>query len=496
MIQNNHYHRFPPKGNSRDDGGYDDADENARYNTPTSPGHSRSRRHSQHYADYSDGGSRSRFASLSRSRTESSAKRSRKTSTSTARDLVRALVHEKLEADSGAEVQLARAYDIIKEESRRAAEAERAALEATQRLKALAISRATAAKEASRAQAELRAYKLQLENAQRQLQDANAIAAASDQERARAEQASRKLKHAVEKLRLSEYMRRAREEGRREGLLESRGVVPPTRSSALVSVPAIEDGDDEPLPQTPVSNIPLPVPPPDYPPIVSRRAQTPASAHRGSQGVRTPVPDVIRQGATPPRRQSQAPSHSVPPSASIPILHRRAETPGSSQRPPVYDDFDPVPEARDLHINSIPDHIIIRSPVPVRASSPTEPTHFSQPPHQPRPRSSQASHPYIHQRPQPPRHARHYSIDDPAARASASASRIYSHYSTSSDSTISDTTAQRPPSRTLRLREDLPRQETVSPAIAVSVVVTKSLKDYTSPSFRGIRSSCWPIFSQ
>ena len=163
------------------------------------------------------------------------AKRSRKTSTSTARDLVRALVHEKLEADSGAEVQLARAYDIIKEESRRAAEAERAALEATQRLKALAISRATAAKEASRAQAELRAYKLQLENAQRQLQDANAIAAASDQERARAEQASRKLKHAVEKLRLSEYMRRAREEGRREGLLESRGVVPPTRSSALPS---------------------------------------------------------------------------------------------------------------------------------------------------------------------------------------------------------------------------------------------------------------------
>ncbi|KAL5536177.1 hypothetical protein ACEPAF_4282 [Sanghuangporus sanghuang] len=459
-------HRFPPKLDDRgdDDGGYDD-DDDVIY-TSSGGRHPYSRPRPQHYADYSDTGSKSRPTSLSHSRTTSSAKRSRKTSASTARDLVRALLHEKLEADTSTDVQLARAYDIIKEESRRAAEAERAALETSQRLKALALSRASAQKDASRAQSELRAYKLQLENAQRQLQEANTIVAASDAERARAEQAARKLKHAVEKLRLNDLMRRAREEGRREGLLESRGAVPPTRSNPFSSVPITEDDNDDVLPQTPVSNVPLPVPPPDYPPIVRRReptptfrrAQTPMSALRGSQGTRTPVPDVIRQSATPPSRRSQTPSHPVLPPASIP-----------NRRPFVYNEFDPVPENRDLHINPVPDHIIIRSPDPVRSSSPAPPTPFSQP--QTRPVSSQANHPHstfdsqIHHqpRPQPPRHARHYSIDDPAARASASASRIYSHYSTSTDSSASEAPAQRPPSRILRHREGLPQQETIVP---------------------------------
>ncbi|KAL5494545.1 hypothetical protein ACEPAI_6 [Sanghuangporus weigelae] len=464
--------RFPPKPGNRggDDGDYDDDDDDVLY-TSSGGGRSYSRPRPQHYADYSDIGSRSRPASLSHSRTTSSEKRSRKTSASTARDLVRALLHEKLEADTSTDVQLARAYDIIKEESRRAAEAERAALETSQRLKALALSRASAQKDASRAQSELRAYKLQLENAQRQLQEANAMAAASDVERARAEQAARKLKNSVEKLRLNDLMRRAREEGRREGLLESRGAVPPTRSNPF-SVPITEDDDDDVLLQTPVSNVPLPVPPPDHPPIVSRReptptfrrAQTPMSALRGSQGTRTPVPDVIRQSATPASRRSQTPSHPVLPPASIP-----------NRRPLVYNEFDPIPENRDLHIKPVPDHIIIRSPDPVRASSPAPPTPFLQP--QPRPASSHADHPrptfgsQIHQqpRPQPPRHARHYSIDDPAARASASASRIYSHYSTSTDSSTGEAPAQRPSSRILRHREDLPQQETIVPRPSTTV---------------------------
>ena len=90
----------------RDADGYNDNADDARY-TSTSAGHSCLHRCSQHYANHLYGGSRSRFASLSRPHIESSTKRSRKASTPTAPDLVRAVVHEKLEADSGAEVQLA-----------------------------------------------------------------------------------------------------------------------------------------------------------------------------------------------------------------------------------------------------------------------------------------------------------------------------------------------------------------------------------------------------
>ena len=99
VIQNNQCHRFPLKGDSRDDNRYADEDEDPRY-TSTSAGHSRLRRRSQLYADHSDGGSKSCFAGMSCSCTKFLARRSRKAFTSAARDFVRAVIHDKLEADS------------------------------------------------------------------------------------------------------------------------------------------------------------------------------------------------------------------------------------------------------------------------------------------------------------------------------------------------------------------------------------------------------------
>ncbi|EJC98553.1 uncharacterized protein FOMMEDRAFT_148994 [Fomitiporia mediterranea MF3/22] len=468
------YHHFPGK--------FTEDDPNSGYfSSATAPGRSQ-----QHYAEDSDPKSRV-FTGAGRSRTaSSSAKRSRKTSSSTARELVRALINERLEADTTGEVQLARAYDIIKTESRRAADAERIALESTERLKGLAIARAREQKDAVRAQAELRAYKMQLDNAQKQLEEANAIVAASDAERMKAEHAVTRMKRTVEKFREGELARRAREqgfrEGRREALWSIGADVPPVHSThSRTRGPIYEDDDDDEVPHTPTSNVPLPVPPPESVPIMSRRAATPTIRRSTpiQQDWRTaPIPEVIRQEMTPPSRRASTPGWGlpVPPPASIPTLPRRGETPrpnsrrsgtpGPRQAPPPleYDDFEPVPDPRAQHPE--PDHIIIRSPVPVRPE-PETPTGVPAQVYPTRPASSQATrppphagHPQGHHPHDPRRHPRHHSMGDPAALATASADRIYSQYATSSESSSSE--PRRPPSRGMR-RHGLPQQEIIVP---------------------------------
>lgn len=419
------------------------ADDQQRYSLP-----------GQHYVT-SDSEPKSQSHSSKRTRTTSSARRSRKSS-SAARDLVRALLIEKIDADDSTQAQLARAYDILRAESQRAANAERLALETAERLKGVSSARAQALQDAARAQAELRAYKLQFENAQQQLRTANDLVAQSDVEREQAVQTVARMKRAVEKYKAGELRRRAMEQGRLEGREEAFRDMGFRYSRDRERGPLVEDDDMAPL--TPSDSTMLPIPPPEPVPLASRRraeslsrmqtprVQTPIQSRpaRQSQIVQNqPMPNFIRRNTTPVNDRSQTPWRPVPPPATTAV-----RPPQGPATPPEYmhgdEEIEDTLYDRDREMNGSPDHIIIRSPVPTHPTHPPplQPQLQTRPP---RPPSSHGSRPTHISYPASQRHARHQSIDIPAALASESARRIYSQVSSSSSDTFEPVDPPEPP---------------------------------------------------
>lgn len=385
--------------------------------------------------------------SSKRTRTTSSARRSRKSSTA-ARDLVRALLLEKIDADDATQSQLQRAYDILRNESKRAADAERLALETAQRLKGVSSARAQALQEAAKAQAELRAYKLQFENAQQQLRTANELMAQTDAERDHAIQSVARMKKAVAKYREGELRRRAIEQGRLEGREEALRDMGARYSRMRDRGTFVEDDD---VLRTPTDVTMLPMPPPERVPIVVRRraeslsrVQTPRTTtpvqSRQIRHSQVEQPNIVRRNtSTPVQDRSQTPWRSIPSPATAAVRQ-----PSNAGTPPAYahrdEEIENTQYDRAHRMNDIPDHIIIRSPVPTRPVETQTPlqAQFQRVP--PRPPSSQASRPTNVSYPPSQRQGNGHAHVPPhilaAQRAAESAGRIYSQVSSSSSETF------------------------------------------------------------
>ncbi|KAI5120567.1 hypothetical protein M0805_002517 [Coniferiporia weirii] len=432
---------------------------------------------------YSDSELKSRTTSRSR---VSSGRRSRKNSSSS-RELVRILIEEKADAER-LQTQLERAYGVLRAESQRAVDAERAAIETAEKLKGTHRAHLASQQEAARLQAELRLYKLQFENAQSQLRRANDMISQSDLDLQRAESAMEKMRMTTHKIKGAELARRAREEGWRQGREEvlrelmvnepappvPRGLRGEDRPPLVEEDDDVEEEEEEPLHQAASREVPQP--------------QQYQATH-----VRAPESD----GTAP---------LPVPPPASVPIMPRgpvrRSNPRQSAMAPPFHQDTQediyyqqmPPNAAHDMIMpdsRPIPDHIIVRSPLPVSASVPdvvniTAPRPSSS--HAMRPMSraamlaqrdrgpySQSAHFNPHPRhPQQPLHshihARSHSVDVPPALPD----QVYPQSYSSSTSSDDHEFPMRSDSRTPRQKrghtqgtgvqfDSLPQQEVIVP---------------------------------
>ncbi|THH06828.1 hypothetical protein EW145_g3812 [Phellinidium pouzarii] len=407
---------------------------------------------------YSDSEPKSRFTGRSRT---SSGRRSRKTSSSS-RELVRVLLEEKKDAER-MHVQLEHAYGILRAESQRAADAERTAIETAERLKGLHRARLAAQQETARLQAELRMYKIQYDKAQSQLLHANDMISQSDLERDKAERAMEKMRRAVDKFKGTELARRAREEGWRQGREE---VMRERKVDAFTQPVARRyRGEDRPL-------------------LVEDDGEI---VEDGIEGGRGPFQQTLNRSIPQPRQLQAAPMRApdsvsdtaplpVPPPASVPVIPRnfarnfvpRQSVPMPVPRqiietrsPPVLARNMPMPDPQRF-----PDHIVVRSPLPIPASIPrfveAEPTHPSssythrplsraaalpQRDSQRYPSHSNSNSQHFSQPSRNHNHARDQSVDIPVNSASASANRIYSQTYESPSSSDSNEFEIRPDSR-------------------------------------------------
>ena len=112
------------------------------------------------------------------------------------------------------------ALDRLDSETRRAQEAERRALELAQRFKLVNEARVSSLQENERVHAELRMYKVQLENAQREILRGSDLLKDIEAQRDSAEAAAARARSTARKLKEEQLMMRAREEGRKEGYQE------------------------------------------------------------------------------------------------------------------------------------------------------------------------------------------------------------------------------------------------------------------------------------
>ncbi|KIM86721.1 hypothetical protein PILCRDRAFT_4615 [Piloderma croceum F 1598] len=133
------------------------------------------------------------------------------------RDLIKALINEEYESKQTRRV-LSKAYDQFRNETCRATEAEGWALEAAQRYRSLNESKILAQREAVKVKEELRLYKLQLENAQKEIDKAQDILRAVEEQRDDADAA--RARDTARRLNEAQLVEQAREEGRRLGFEE------------------------------------------------------------------------------------------------------------------------------------------------------------------------------------------------------------------------------------------------------------------------------------
>ena len=135
------------------------------------------------------------------------------------RDFFKYLVEEGNEAKKLRKV-LRGALERLDGETRRAQEAERRALELAQRFKIVNEARLTAQQELDRVHAELRLYKVQLDNAQREIHRGSELLKDIETQRDNAEAAAARARSTARRLKEQQLMMQAREEGRKEGYQE------------------------------------------------------------------------------------------------------------------------------------------------------------------------------------------------------------------------------------------------------------------------------------
>lgn len=197
---------------------------------------------------------------------------------------VKYLVDETREARKLRKV-LHAALDRLDSETRRAQEAERRALELAQRFKIVNDARLSGQQELDRAHTELRMYKVQLDNAQREILRGSDLLKDIEQQRDNAEAAAARARSTARRLKEEQMVMKAKEEGRREGYQEglrrgyqqARGVsliegpidVPPAGVAPLENIigetsaatlPAVDLGRTDPLDGLNMRNLSSPAP--------------------------------------------------------------------------------------------------------------------------------------------------------------------------------------------------------------------------------------------
>lgn len=138
---------------------------------------------------------------------------------SRSKELVRLLVHEEHESH-----ELRSMVQVLSErlsnESTRADTAEARAKEAVLRFKQVNDARLAAQQQASRANEELALYKLQLDNAQREIRRAQELLDALEAQRFEAEESAARARSTARKLKEGKIVQLARDEGRLQGMKE------------------------------------------------------------------------------------------------------------------------------------------------------------------------------------------------------------------------------------------------------------------------------------
>jgi hypothetical protein len=278
---------------------------------------------------------------------------SKRLSSASSRNILRLLLHEDRESQDLQRL-LHHATEQLKSERQRADDAEYRAKDVLSRMIKVNDARLLALQDASKANEELRLYKLQLDRAQKEIHRAQEVLVTLEGERNAAEAEAAKARSTVRKLVLEKDVALAREEGRREGLREGMergkelGYVQGratgyahARGRSMRNVAFDdEDGDEDPrlpsredsLPERPPS---APVIPPDLPidPPVPRPPSTP----------QTPQPAPATFVRPTPVRALSSPTHhptvDIPPDGWIP----EAGSDSIIRLPPPHDMARPPP---------------------------------------------------------------------------------------------------------------------------------------------------------
>ncbi|KAI0722329.1 hypothetical protein C8T65DRAFT_565060 [Cerioporus squamosus] len=135
------------------------------------------------------------------------------------RDFFKYLVEEGNEVKKLRKV-LRASLERLDGETRRAQEAERRALELAQRFKIVNEARLSTQQELDRVHSELRMYKVQLDNAQREILRGSDLLKDIEAQRDSAEASAARARSTARRLKEQQLMMQAREEGRREGYQE------------------------------------------------------------------------------------------------------------------------------------------------------------------------------------------------------------------------------------------------------------------------------------
>ena len=137
----------------------------------------------------------------------------------TSKELVRLLVHEEQESKE-LRGTLHDLTERLKDETQRADNAEQRARELVSRFKEAHEGHMSAKQETARVSEELRLYKLQLENAQREITRAQELLDAVEAQRHEAEEAAARARSTARKLKEEKIVQVARDQGRTEGIKE------------------------------------------------------------------------------------------------------------------------------------------------------------------------------------------------------------------------------------------------------------------------------------
>ncbi|KAK7680381.1 hypothetical protein QCA50_016621 [Cerrena zonata] len=262
------------------------------------------------------------------------------------------------------------ANDRLESETRRADQAEQRVVEVLERLRTANETISVVRSEASRANEELRLYKLQLDNAQREILRAQDIVDQLTSEREEAERAAAHARSVARRYREDGLMHKAREEGRREGYQEgyyqaktmSYIVSQPrprlANQMVIQSTPYIEDDEYEDEQPEPIQ-----VHSDDRAEQVFQRTSTPA---------RYPSPRTRPRSNTAPSRsqlRSVTPAHMNEAAHFAPTLPVPTITTPVNAPSPFHATSSPSPAPPSRPASRRPDHDL--PPLPIRNTAPS-----------------------------------------------------------------------------------------------------------------------------